>query len=159
METVPLPPPSDKVLPEDRCCTPSSLHHFSAAQIGTQQEEVGLGHIQRAGSLALWEIFHALFPPSRNWEYWSPADAQEEQGDEDTGKSCSLYQREQQAGPAPSCSLSGPKDLSSREKELCGAPSIEQAGPGSYPTCSCPLPNTSRSCLQKDLDIPQSRSP
>lgn len=106
METLWLPPPSDKVLPEDRCCTP--VHHFLAAQVGAQQEEVGLGHIQRAGSLALREIFHALFPPRRDWEYWSPTDAQEKQGDEDTGKCCSLYQPEAVGGPSTLILVLGP---------------------------------------------------
>ena len=97
------------------------LHHFSVAQVGTQQEEVGLGHIQRTGSLALWEILHGLFLPGRDRKYRSPADAQEEQREQDTRKCCSCTSQKQRAGPAPSYSLLGLRDLSSREKALSRA--------------------------------------
>lgn len=56
------------------------LHPFFEAQVGAQKEEVGLGHIQRVCSLAVREMVHALFPPRRDWEYWSPDDAQEAWG-------------------------------------------------------------------------------
>lgn len=71
MGTVPRPPPPDKVLPEDRCRTFLSVISQLPGPLPTR----------RAGSLQ--ETFHALFPPGRAWEYWSPADAQEEQWDED----------------------------------------------------------------------------
>lgn len=69
---------------------------------GAQQEQVGLCHIGRASSLALWAMVHVHFP-SRDLEWVSPADSQEAQWDENTGQAVTCC-----ASWGQLCPLQGP---------------------------------------------------